>query len=257
MHEILYQLQPFQPPEPALNNVANVLISSFGGIAAALVTYYLDSQGRTREKRTERYLLHRNTLVQVEHEIIPLRLNIGRDLKTLDETISGCDENTTRVILRTYKLDLSSNLGINMLDINFINKYSELYTLVESINSDLHYLEGITESIKSEAKQGQINFSGISTYLTFLPILRDSCRKADELSLSLLSMIRCVLNDNDAASRKLFELNGVLEKYKFSKKQLIKDQKKIITQENRPFKNGKRPDKFVVFYLDLKKRPVD
>lgn len=256
MHELLYQLQPLQRPESAFNNVVNVLISSVGGIAAALVTYYLDSRGRIREKRAERYLLHRNTLVQIEHELIPLRLNIGRDLKTLDETIAGCDENSTRVILRTYKLELSSNLGINMLDINLINKYSELYTLVESINSDLHYLEGITESIKTEAKQGQINFSGISTYLTFLPILRVSCRKADRLSLTLLSMIRCVLNDNDSPSRKYFESSGKLEKYNFSKKDLLKDQKKIISQENRPFKNGKRPDKFVVFYLDLKKRPV-
>src|SRR5437762_1602869 len=82
----------------------------FGGFFAALWTNRFETKRRIHDKRHDKYYEHRNTIVQIEQELIPLRVNISRDIASISQAIDNTNDQNIRLILRFYKLSLSTGL---------------------------------------------------------------------------------------------------------------------------------------------------
>src|SRR3989344_6491762 len=61
------------------DNAAAIFTGFWGGLFAGLWGYYYQSKQRNEEKRADKYFDHRNVIVQIEHEMIPIRLNLSRN----------------------------------------------------------------------------------------------------------------------------------------------------------------------------------
>lgn len=59
----------------------------FGGLFAGLFSNYFESRRRIFDKRSDKYHEHRNTIVQIEHELIPARVNLSRNIKSLMDSL--------------------------------------------------------------------------------------------------------------------------------------------------------------------------
>src|SRR3989344_3565614 len=115
-------------PNPQLLNGASsmaaiILSSFFGGLFAGWWSNYFETKRRIHDKRHDKYYEHRNTIVQIEQELIPLRVNISRDLASITDAIENTNDQNIRFILRFDRLFLSTGLGLRLLSLDFINMY--------------------------------------------------------------------------------------------------------------------------------------
>ena len=183
---------------PAIVNSSVGLLSIiasafFGGLFAGLWTNHFESKRRMNDKRIDRYYEHRNTVVQIEQELIPLRVNISRDFASITDAIENTNDLNIRFILRFHKLFLSTGLGLKLLSVDLINMYAQLYSAIETLNSDMDYISGMVDSVRDDQKIGKIDPSVIESYKVFLPQLKDECEEIDQRSMELLAVIKLAI----------------------------------------------------------------
>ncbi len=237
-----------------LTSLGAIITSAFfGGLFAGLWTNHFESKRRVNDKRRDKYYDHRNTIVQIEQELIPLRVNISRDITSIADAITNTHETNVRFILRFYKLSLSTGLGLQLLSLEFINKYAELYSAIESFNSDIQYISGMVSSFLEDKKAERIDDSLIESYKVFLPQLKDECEQIDQKSLELLGMCKLAISKEDKEIRDQYIEDGKEIKYKFDKKSLSKKYEGIRDEEDGSLHKGEKQPKFVSPFLDLKK----
>lgn len=225
----------------------------FGGLFAGLWTNHFESKRRIHDKRHDKYYEHRNTIVQIEQELIPLRVNISRDITSIEDAITNTHETNVRFILRFYKLDLSTGLGLRLLSLDLINKYAELYSAIESFDSDIQYISGMVSSVIEDKKAGKIDDSVVESYKVFLPQLKDECKQIDQKSLELLGMCKLAIGKEDKKIRDQYIEDGKEIKYTFDKKSLNKKYEGIKNEEDGSLHKYEKQPKFVSPFLDLKK----
>lgn len=232
---------------------AVILSSFFGGLFAGWWSNYFEVKRRIRDKRHDKYYEHRNTIVQIEQELIPLRVNISRDLASITDAVENTNDQNIRFILRFYKLLLSTGLGLKLLSLDLINKYAELYSAIESFNSDIDYVSGMISSIRDDEKEGKIGASKIESYKIFLPQLKGGAEQIDQKSLELLAMGKLAIGKDDKKIKEKYIDNGEEIKYSLGKKSLAQKYKSIKNEEDGSLHKDEKQPKFVAPYLDLKR----
>ncbi len=237
------------------NQVVQIIISAFyGGLFAGLWANHFESKRRIEDKRRDKYFEHRNTIVQIEHELIPLRVNLSRNLASIDDAIANTQpDSNIRLILRFYKLKLSTGLSLQLLNLELINEYAQLYSLVESINSDFEYISGIIDSIKESIVSDKVNRSMLNTYTQVLTPLLNACKEADEKSLNLLAITQVALKVDKNNSLKEYLKTGNQVSLEIDDSKLKAKREIILKEETRPPLEGEKPPKFIALYLDVKK----
>lgn len=240
-----------------LNSTAGLLtiIASafFGGLFAGLWSNYFESKRRVNDKRTDKYYEHRNSIVQIEQELIPLRVNISRDLASIIDAIENTNELNIRFILRFHKLLLSSGLGLKLLSIDLINMYAQLYSSIETFNSDIDYVYGMVTSVRDDQKAGKVDPSVIESYKIFLPYLKDKCEEIDQKSLEILAEIKLAIGKEDKQIKAKYVKDGKEIKYIFNKNSISQKYKDIKKEEDASSHKDEKQPKFIAPYLDLKK----
>ena len=233
-----------------------ILSAAAGGFFAAYFNNIYESKRRFEDKRTDKYFEHRNTIVQIEHELIPVRVNMSRNLKSLDEALKNNHSNNTRLILRFYKLDFSTGLTLKLLNIDLINLYSEVYVLLQSINSDFQYVDGIVNAVRDElVKYRRPDESKLQMYSTIISHLKEQCEETDNKTLKLLSFCQAIIAMGDNEVKDLYVEQGGQIKYEIPEKILTAKAKETQRQENLKYKEGEKQPKFFTPYLDVMKVP--
>jgi len=225
----------------------------FGGLFAGLFSNYFESKRRILDKRSDKYHDHRNTIVQIEHELIPARVNLSRNIKSLADAIESTNPDNIRLILRFNKIKLSTGLSLNLLDRNFINEYAELFTMFETHNSDIDYVEGMIQQVRDDQKNGSIDGSLLQSYVQMIEYLHQSCLEIDDKSHKLLAMCQIALNQEDKKIKKRYLKNGQLIEYEFPDQKMKEKMAQITSEENRLPNDGETQPKFFVPFMDIKK----
>jgi hypothetical protein len=226
----------------------------FGGLFAGVFTNYFESKRNISGKRAELYNGHRNTIVQIEHELIPTRINLSRNLSSINEALENINENSVRVLLRFYKLHLSTGLGIKILNVDLINKYAQLYSSFESINSDIEYITGIVTMIRENLKNRVVDESLLIVYKQMLAFLKRSCEEADRNSLNLLAYCQLIIGDDkDKIIKDKYIKDGISIKNILEVDNLTKKEAEIKNEEDPDSHEGEEKPKFISLFLDLKK----
>lgn len=233
--------------------IFEVFISSIGGIFAALLTFYLTAKVRTKNKRLDKYVEHRNTLVQIEHELIPARVSMDNNLKALEDAIQQNDQGITRLILRMHKLDLSTGLSLKLLSLELINNYAELYVSLKKINSDIDYLDQIVEKIQIWADERKNIASLIIAYEKLIKYLVVQCQKADKNMLEIVAkcQIAILLDESKDEFKLKYQNDGEEVKYDFDKIEINLKKKNLEKQENMPYTDSETHEQIFMLYLDL------
>ncbi len=95
-----------------------IVLSAFlGGFFAALFSNHFESRRRIKELRRDKYFEHRNTVVQIEHELIPLRVNMSRNIASVEDALKNTNDNNIRIILRFYNISISTGLSLKLLNL--------------------------------------------------------------------------------------------------------------------------------------------
>lgn len=236
------------------SEVFKIILSAFsGGLFAGLFANYFESKRMLSEKRRDKYFEHRNTIVQIEHELIPVRVNMSRNIASIEDALTNINDTNIRLILRFYKLYISTGLSLKLLNLTLINQYSELYILIESINSDMRYIDGIVGSITADINKGIMDSNKIQMYIQMLNHLKNRCGEADKKTLELVSFSQIIINQDDKKIIKTYLKKGGLIEYKIDNKEIKIKSKKTEKEENLEYKNGEARPKFIALYLDIKK----
>lgn len=236
-----------------LNLGAIILSAFFGGFFAGTWTNFFESKRRIADKRTDKYYEHRNTVVQIEQELIPLRVNISRNITSIADAINNTNENNIRFVLRFYKLYSSTGLGLKLLSLDLINKYAQLYSAIETFNSDIQHVSGIVESVRENNLVGKVDHSLVDSYKVFLPHLKNECEEIDQKSLELLAIIKVAINKGDKKIKDKYLKDGEEIKYRISDYSLTEKYEEITKEEDPSFHKGEKRPKFISPFLDLKK----
>lgn len=230
-----------------VKNIVDLGIVSASGIIAAQYTYLLSQKGNIKEKRRDKYFKHRNTLVQLEHELIPARIDIGNNIKAFEDAIENTGPNKLRLILKMNKIDISTGLSLNLLDLEIINDYSKLYVLIKKINSDISYLDILLNKIQ----EGQRSQDILDSYKLLQSHMLSQLRKIDDLGLDLLIKCQLIFKQDDEKLSKIYEKTEKLFGYDFDKKEIDEKKEEITNEETRPPNPGEEPDKNFLLYLDI------
>lgn len=232
-----------------------VIIASafFGGLFAGLFANYFESKRRICDKRHDKYYEHRNTIVQIEQELIPLRVNISRNLASITDAIENTNELNIRFILRFHKLFLSTGLGLKLLSVDFINMYAQLYSAIETFNSDMEYISEMVSSVREDQIVGKIDPSVIESYKVFLPHIKDECEEIDQKSLEILAVSKLAIGKEDKKIKDKYIKDGKEIKYSISKKLLTQKYDDIKKEEDASSHKDEKQPKFIAPFLDLKK----
>ncbi len=217
-----------------------------------------DNKQRIEEKRFDKFYDHRNTIVQIEHELIPIRTKMARNLSVLKDAIKNTNPNNTRLILRFDKLNLSTGLNLKLLNLDLINEYSELLSLLETINSDFDYIEQMVTSLQNRNNLSEEQILSLEfTYKTVLPYLLEQCERADCKCLQLLAKCKLTISKDVETELKSYQDKGGEILYNISNEKIkakgaeIEEGEQITEKDNEP-----RP-KFFSLYLDIKKVPIN
>lgn len=230
-----------------------ILSAFFGGLFAGLFSNHFESRRRISDKRRDKYYDHRNTIVQIEHELIPVRVNISRNVNSLEDSLKSTNELNKRVILRFFKLKLSSGLSLNLLNLDLINLYADVHGQFETINNDIDYISQMVSSIVEDKKSNRIDTNLINTYFKFSDYLLTELEKTDQKSLELLAYCKSVLTrDEDDMLKKYLDMGGQI-KYKIGTKTIKKTSDEISKEEINPYKKGEVHPRFITPFLDLKR----
>jgi len=230
-----------------------ILAAFFGGLFAGLFSNYFEVKRRISDKRRDKYYNHRNTIVQIEHELLPARINISRNLNSLDESIKNTNKFNKRIILRFYKLRLSSNLSLKLLNLKLINLYAEVSGQFETINNDIDYINQIVSVISEDKKNNKVDENLISLYFQFAEYLFITIKAVDEKSLDLVAYCKLIFLKKENEILKNYLDKGGQIKYNFLGKTFKKKLNEISREETRPYKKGEARPKFITPFLDLKK----
>jgi len=239
--------------EGVLGLFAIILSAFFGGLFAGVWANHFESKRRIKELRHDKYHEHRNSIVQIEQELIPLRVNASRNLESISDAIKNTHESNIRFILRFYKLSLSTGLGMKLLNIEFINKYAQLYSEIETFNSDLEYVSGMVTMVRENNKAGFIDPSVNESYKTFLPHLKDQIENIDQKSLELLAISKLAIGKEDKGIKDQYIKDGKEIKYTLDKKSMENKYKEIKDEEDPSLHKDEKRPKFISPFLDLKK----
>ena len=186
-----------------LNSVVNsshfqVILSAFsGGLFAGLFSNYFESRRRVSDKRRDKYYNHRNTIVQIEHELLPARVNISRDITSLTDSLENTNESNKRIVLRFFKLILSPGLSLNLLNLDLINLYAEVFGQFEIINNDIDYINQIVSAVIEDKKNKRIDENLINQYFLFSDYLLSEIKMADQKSLKLVAYCQIALQKDE------------------------------------------------------------
>lgn len=233
--------------------VAIIASAFFGGLFAGLFANYFESKRRISDKRHDKYYEHRNTIVQIEQELIPLRVNISRNLASITDAIENTNELNIRFILRFHQLFLSTGLGLKLLSVDFINMYAQLYSAIETFNSDMEYISEMVSSVRENQIVGKIDSSVIESYKVFLPHIKDECEEIDQKSLEILAVSKLAISKEDKKIKDKYIKNGKEIKYSINKKLLTKKYGDIKKEEDASSHKDEKQPKFIAPFLDLKK----
>lgn len=225
----------------------------FGGLFAGLFSNYFESKRRIFDKRSDKYHEHKNTIVQIEHELVPARLNHSRNIQSLEDAIKHTNPNNIRLIMRFYPLIFSTGLSLKLQNIDLINDYAEMYSTFESFNSDIKYIEGMIQMITIDQKNNKADESLLNSYVTMLEHLHKKSLEIEQESLRLLAKCQFILNTDDNKLKKIYLKNGDNIKYEITKEDLLLRSKMIEKEENRIPEDGEQQPKFFVPFMDLKK----
>ena len=237
----------------AISLIAIIASAFFGGLFAGIWTNHFESKRRINEKRTDKYFEHRNSIVQIEQELIPLRVNISRNITSIAGAINNTNDLNIRFILRFDKLFLSTGLGLKLLNLDLINKYAQLYSDIEKFNSDIEYVSEMISSVREDQKAGKIDPSLVESYKIFLPYLKDKCEEIDEKSLELLAIGKVAISKEDKKIKNKYVKDGKEIKYSLNKKSLNQKYSEIKKEEDPTSHKDEKQPKFVAPFLDLKK----
>lgn len=247
----IYPIYRFIASITNIKIVEIVLSAFFGGLFAAYWTYTFEIKRNLLDKRREKYNDHRNTIVQLEHELMPLRINLSRDQASINDALDTQTDTKTRLILRFYKLKLSTGLSLKLVNLDFINKYSELYSLIESINADFDYLNDLSQRIQAEIGTNRFKPSYLVVYRTMLPVLKVHCDEVDKKSLDLLIYAQLALRQNNKKTLEKYLDSGDLIEYHIDPNEKTKQTRKITREETRAPKEGEVRPQFASLYLDI------
>lgn len=243
-------------PYIASNIVVIIASAFFGGLFAGLWSNYFESKRRIKDKRNEKYYEHRNSIVQIEQELISFRVNISRNLVSITDAIDNTNAFNIRFILRFHKLFLSTGLGLKLLSLDFINMYAQLYSAIEIFNSDMEYISEMVSSVIEDQKVGKIDYSVIESYKVFLTHIKDECEEIDQKSLEILAISKLAISKEDKKIRDKYIKDGKEIKYSINKKLLVQKSDDIKKEEDSSSHKDEKQPKFIAPFLDLKKVPV-
>ncbi len=230
-----------------------ILSAFFGGLFAGLFSNYFEVKRRLEDLRRTKYYDHRNTIVQIEHELLPSRINISRNISSLSDSLNNTNENNKRIVLRFFRLDISKGLSLNLLNLKIINLYAEVFSQFEIINNDIDYVNQIVTKIIDNNKSSTPDENLINLYFQFSEYLLKEINEADQKSLELLVYTKIILEEKEEKIIKDYLKNGKQVNYVFNKKSTRKNKSKIIKEETRkPRKKEVRPQ-FITPFLDIKR----
>lgn len=236
------------------NSYFQIIISAFfGGLFAGLFSNYFESKRRITDKRRDKYYDHRNTIVQIEHELLPSRINISRNISSLIDSSTNTNETSKRIVLRFYKLKLATGLSLNLLDIELINLYAEVFSQFETINNDIDYINQMVTVIVEDKKNNKIDINMVTMYLQFSEYLLKELKSTDQKSLNLLAYCKLILDKNEKKILKKYINKGGQIISELSNKSIKNILKKITKEENRPYKKNEPHPQFITPFLDLKR----
>lgn len=225
-----------------LELMEKVFLTSIGGIVAALLANYLSQKSRVENKRKDAYIKHKNAVVQMEQELLAARIEIDRDIQILENSINFNSETKTRLILKMYKPDFSSGLGLRLLSVDFINKYYNLFLLFRKINLNIDYLSVVVADIRSGLKKNDLENNYLSTYRKIVGILFDQLKQAESDTLELIIMSESLLDLNEKEIISKFLENGKEINYNIPieimdkrKAQIFKNDKKLSKRQSGDF----------------------
>ena len=233
-----------------------ILSAFFGGLFAGLFSNFYESKRRISDKRRDKYYDHRNTMVQIEHELLPARVSISRNIVSLDDSLKNTNKTNKRIILRFFKLKLSSGLSLNILNLDLINLYAKVFSQFEIINNDIDYIDKLASSIIEDNKNDRLEDNLIDTYFQFSEHLLSEIKKADKISLKLVSHCKLIFSKSEDDILKNYLKKGGLIKYRFMQKTVKKISDKLSREETKSYKKGEIRPTFIAPFLDLKKVPI-
>ena len=252
MQEFLNSILESSSSEKITTVLIAPIISAFaGGFFAAFWSNKYESKRRMDELRMDKYLEHRNTIVQLEHELIPERVSMSRNLASFVAFKEGTNETRFRILLRLYKLTLSPGLTLKLLNMDVLNEYADLYSMLESINLDIVYHDYLSDKILNDAKEEKIDESVLSMYATLVENLQKNCLIADEKSEILLAKCKAIVDLSDVNIKSEYIKNGGTIKYSIPNTVLQEKRNDIVSQE-KPLDHTNRIQ-FVAPYMDLVK----
>jgi hypothetical protein len=210
-------------------------------------------RGRLRNKRLDKYVEHRNTIVQIEHELIPARKNMGNNIRALEDAVKQFKKGAPRLILRMYETTLSTGLSLKIVNLELINDYAELYILLKKINSDIDYLNQLVENIQMRGEKGKEFISLITAYEKLIEYLLKQCKKADNKILLLIAKCQIVLDygEEEKSLKRKYINDGQEIEYNFSERDIQKKKDRVTKQESRPYADEETPDEVFMLYLDV------
>ncbi|MFZ3301326.1 MAG: hypothetical protein WA152_01275 [Microgenomates group bacterium] len=236
------------------NSFFQIIASAFfGGLFAGLFSNHFESKRRVADKRRDKYYDHRNTIVQIEHELLPSRVNISRDITSLTDSLTNTNEFNKRIVLRFYKLKITTGLSLNLLDIKLINLYAEVFSQFETINNDIDYINQMVISIVEDKKHDRVDMNLVTMYFQFSEYLLIRLKETDQKSLELLAYCKLVLNKNEKKILKKYINDGGQIKSDLSEKSIKAVSRQVTKEENRPHKRNEAHPQFITPFLDLKK----
>lgn len=236
-------------------NIPDIVVSAFlGGFFAAMCTNYFAEGQRIRNKRSDKYAEHRNAIVQIEHELVPVRVNLSRNINSLQTAKDGTSDTVTRFIQRFYDLKITSGLNLKLLEIDLINDYYEIYTQIETINSDIQYLVGFGEKVQGDALNGKLNPSMVMMYPTLIDNLLIHCKETDKQTLDLVAKCQSIIAISKKEENKLkkqYLKNGSDIKYQISEDIVAIKKQRLLEEESGITHPGEANPTFVAPYYDL------
>lgn len=231
-----------------------IVLSAFcGGLFAGIFSNYFESKRRILEKRMNKYFEHKNTLVQIEHEIIPTRASISRNLISVEDALKNINDNNVRLVLRLYRLDLSTGLSLKIINKDLINLYSATYVLIQSVNADIQFINDLVNTIAEEVKDNKPDMSKIKMYIDTLHYLKSEFDRTDEKTLELVSKCKAIFDIDEKVIKDTYAKHGGQIEYNLSIDVIKANSEKIEVEENREAKAGEEKPKFIAAYLDIKR----
>lgn len=230
-----------------------IIISAFfGGLFAGIFANYFESKRRIVDKRFDKYYDHRNTIVRMEHELLPARVNISRNINSLEDSFKNTSKVSRRIVLRFFKLKLSPDLNLNLLNLELINLYADVFSKFETINNDIDYINQIASSITEGKKKNEIDENLIHLYYQFAEYLLSELKNADSKSLELVCYCKFTLTKNEKKLINSYIKNGGEIDYNVEKKSIENTANRLIKEETRPVKKGEPHPNYIAPYLDMK-----